>query len=366
MTCSAEVDQRVASGQHLFSIQHPPLFPASCQFIGGHRNLIRKLPGSLVAQHSAPRLIDAASVNLRSLSDQVFGFIGAGDPGSGVYESFPDVQMIAEESTAWPMVSRPTYLGGLGFGLKWDMGWMHDTLKYLSHDPIHRKFHHTQITFRMMYAFTENFLLPLSHDEVVHGKGSLIRKMPGNDAQKFANLRLLLAYQFAQSGKKLLFMGGEFGQDREWNHDSQLDWDLLDDRRHRGVALLIRDLNQLYRTNPAMHRFDESQEGFEWIDATDVDQSVVTFMRKGEAGEPPVVMVFNFTPISRAHYRIGVPHYTFWKEVINTDAEPYGGTGAGNMGGVAASPIGYHNHLFSLTLTLPPLSALFLTSADAS
>lgn len=275
-----------------------------------------------------------------------------------VYERFPDVQTIAEESTAWPMVSRPTYLGGLGFGLKWDMGWMHDTLKYLALDPVHRKYHHNQLTFRMLYAWTENYCLPLSHDEVVHGKGSLLGRMAGDPWQKFANLRLLLAYMFTQPGKKLLFMGGELGQWREWDHESSLDWHLLDYDTHRGVNHLLRDLNQLYRNAPALHILDCDPRGHEWIDANDSDTSVLTYLRWDQERQAPVVVACNFTPVPRHGYRIGVPRAGFWREVLNTDAGIYGGSGLGNLGGLATQDVPWHGRDHSLAVLLPPLAAV--------
>jgi 1,4-alpha-glucan branching enzyme len=276
-----------------------------------------------------------------------------------VYEVFPDTQTIAEESTAWPMVSRPLYVGGLGFGLKWDMGWMHDTLKYLGRDPVHRKFHHNEMTFRGMYAFTENFVLPLSHDEVVHGKGSLLGKMPGDHWRKLANLRLLYGYMWAQPGKKLLFMGGELAQYREWNHDASLDWHLLEDESHAGITRWLEDLNRLYREDPALHELDVSPDGFEWIDANDAENSVLSFIRRGKKGEP-VVAVFHFTPNPRDNYRIGVPGGGHWQEILNSDAERYGGSNRGNMGGVDAVPVPLHGRTHSLTLSLPPLGVVFL------
>ena len=278
-----------------------------------------------------------------------------------IYERFPDVQTIAEESTAWPMVSRPTYLGGLGFGLKWDMGWMHDTLKYLALDPVHRKYHHNQLTFRGLYAWSENYCLPLSHDEVVHGKGSLLARMAGDTWQKFANLRLLFAYMFTQPGKKLLFMGGEFAQWREWNHDSSLDWHLLGHDGHRGVSHLLRDLNELYRRHPALHTLDCDPRGHEWIDANDSDTSVLTYLRWDEERSSAVLVACNFTPVPRADYRIGVPRAGFWREVLNTDASIYGGSGLGNLGGVASQEIPWHGRAHSLAVQLPPLAAVIFT-----
>lgn len=276
-----------------------------------------------------------------------------------VYRHFPDVQTIAEESTAWPMVSRPTALGGLGFGLKWDMGWMHDTLEYFRRDPIYRKYHHNELTFRMLYAFSENFVLALSHDEVVHGKGSLWGKMPGDPWQKAAHLRLLFGYQFAQPGKKLLFMGAELGQPWEWNHEAALAWELLDDPLHRGVQRWVEDLNRLYRQEPALHELDCDPTGFEWIDANDSEQSVLSFLRKDRAGRV-VAVVCNFTPVPREGYRVGVPWPGRWAEVLNSDAREYGGSGWGNLGGVRTEPVPHHGRPYSLRLVLPPLAAVFL------
>jgi 1,4-alpha-glucan branching enzyme len=277
-----------------------------------------------------------------------------------VYHEFPDVQTYAEESTAWPQVSRPAHLGGLGFGFKWDMGWMHDTLKYLARDPIHRKHHHPQVTFRALYAFTENFILPLSHDEVVHGKGSLLGRMPGDEWRKFANLRLLLAYQWAQPGKKLLFMGGEFGQLNEWYHETSLDWHLVQDgNRHNGLQKLVGHLNWLYRHEPALHEGDSSPAGFEWVDADDADQSTLSFLRKSERTDDQILAVFNFTPAVRHNARVGVPRGGFWREILNTDAADYGGSGQGNQGGTEAIPFGWHFKEHSLMLTLPPLAAVY-------
>jgi len=277
-----------------------------------------------------------------------------------VYREYPDVQTFAEESTSWPLVSRPLYLGGLGFGFKWDMGWMHDTLHYMENDPIHRKFHHNELTFRTMYASSENFVLPLSHDEVVHMKGSLLAKMPGQDRDKFANLRLLYAWQHAQPGKKLLFMGGEFAQGREWNHEVSLDWHLLGIDRHQGVQRWVRDLNHLHREERALHVKDCAPDAFEWIDCGDAENSVVSLLRRGGEGDRPVVAVFNFTPVLRTNYRIGLPAGGLWLERLNSDATVYGGTGAGNLGGVRADSAPLHARPFSVSLTLPPLSALFL------
>ena len=276
-----------------------------------------------------------------------------------VYREYPDVQTIAEESTAWPMVSRPLYLGGLGFGMKWDMGWMHDTLQYFSRDPMFRAYHHNELTFRMVYAFTENFMLPLSHDEVVHGKGSMIRKMPGDQWQQFANLRVLYAYMFTQPGKKLLFMGGEFGQWSEWNHDSGLEWNLIDFHTHGGLQNLVADLNRLYRQEPALHEFDCDPAGFDWVDANDSVHSVLTFLRKSSGGDT-VLVACNFTPEPRHGYRVGVPAPGRWDEILNTDAERYGGTGQGNLGGVDTGPLAvpYHGRPHSIDIVIPPLGAV--------
>ncbi|MGH7764226.1 MAG: 1,4-alpha-glucan branching protein GlgB [Candidatus Dormibacteraceae bacterium] len=277
-----------------------------------------------------------------------------------VYKEQPDVQTVAEESTSWPQVSRPTYVGGLGFGMKWDMGWMHDMLAYMSQEPVHRKFHQQELTFRMLYAFTENFMLPLSHDEVVHGKGSLIAKMPGDDWQKFANLRLLYGYMYAQPGKKLIFMGGEFGQWHEWDHEQSLDWHLLDQPMHGGLRLWVGDLNRILREEKALHELDFEPAGFSWIDVTDADQSVLSLVRRGRQASDILVAIFNFTPVPRHNYQIGVPQAGHWRELVNSDAPLYGGSGQGNFGGVDAAPVAMHGHRHSLTLTLPPLAALFL------
>jgi 1,4-alpha-glucan branching enzyme len=275
-----------------------------------------------------------------------------------VYCHFPDVQTYAEESTAWPQVSRPTYVGGLGFGLKWDMGFMHDTLQYFARDPVHRKFHHGELTFRSLYAFTENFVLPYSHDEVVHGKGSLLQRMAGDPWQKLANLRLLLAYLYAQPGKKLLFMGSELGSDREWDHERSLDWHLRDYPDHLGLSALLTQLNRLYRSENALHLHDHDAEGIEWLDSHDSDQSVIAFVRHAE--QQRVVVVFNFTPVVRYAYRIGVDVPGEWSEVLNTDAREYGGSGQGNLGRVYAEAIPFHGKVQSLALTLPPLAAVWL------
>jgi 1,4-alpha-glucan branching enzyme len=279
-----------------------------------------------------------------------------------VYQYHPDVQTIAEESTDWPMVSRPSYVGGLGFGLKWDMGWMHDTLQYMAKDPVHRRFHQNDLTFRMLYAFHENFVLPLSHDEVVYGKGSLLDKMAGDDWQKFANLRALYGYMYAQPAKKMLFMGGEFAQRGEWVHDGSLDWDLLGMPAHAGMQHWVRDLNRFYRAEPALYEFDCEPSGFEWIDCGDADSSVLSLMRKGKSTPTLVLVVCNLTPVPRVGYRIGAPRGGFWREVLNSDAHEYGGSGMGNSGGVEAATPGHHGRPFSLSLTLPPLSVLFFAN----
>lgn len=277
-----------------------------------------------------------------------------------IYGDFPDVQTIAEESTAWPMVSRPTYLGGLGFGMKWNMGWMHDTLEYFSKDPIYRKYHHNLLTFSMWYAFSENFILPLSHDEVVHGKGSLYGKMPGNEWQKNANLRLLFGYMFAHPGKKLIFMGGEFGQWREWNHDESLEWHALEYPSHEGIRRWVRDLNRFYTSEKSLYELDFSHEGFEWIDFCDWENSIISFIRKGLTTDRIVLVVCNFTPVPRFNYRLGVPRNGAWKEVLNSDMIEYGGSGLKNSDIVYAEDIPYHGREFSVSLTLPPLSSIFL------
>ncbi len=279
------------------------------------------------------------------------------------YREHPGIQTFAEESTAWPMVSRPTYVGGLGFGMKWDMGWMHDTLAYFSQNPIHRQYHHNHLTFRMLYGFTENFVLPLSHDEVVHGKGSLIGKMPGDEWQKFANLRLLFGYMFAQPGKKLLFMGDEFGQVREWTHDASLEWHVLQYAFHRGVQFWVEQLNRVYREQPALHELDTDPAGFEWVDANDNQTSVLSFLRKGKSPTDTVLIVCNFTPVPRLEYRLGVPFGGYWREVLNSDAQDYAGSGMGNGGGVRAEYLPAHGRPHSLSMTLPPLGVLFLKPA---
>jgi 1,4-alpha-glucan branching enzyme len=279
-----------------------------------------------------------------------------------VYKVHPDVQTIAEESTAWPMVSRPTYIGGLGFGLKWDMGWMHDTLRYITREPVHRKYHHGELTFRLIYAFNENFVLPLSHDEVVHGKASLLSKMPGDDWQKFATLRLLYGYMYAQPGKKLLFMGGEIGQWHEWNHDTSLDWHLLQYDSHRGLQRWVEDLNRLYASEPALHELDYNPSGFAWVDCNSSDDSVLSFLRSGHTTGTILLAVCNFTPVVRYEYHLGVPRGGRWQEVLNGDAHEYGGSGVGNEGGVEATDLPSHGRPYSLFLTLPPLALVLLRS----
>lgn len=277
-----------------------------------------------------------------------------------VYRDYPDTQTIAEESTAWPMVTRPTYVGGLGFGMKWNMGWMHDTLDYFSKDPIFRKYHHNQLTFSIWYAFSENFLLPLSHDEVVHGKGSLIGKMPGDEWQRNANLRLLFGYMYGHPGKKLLFMGGEIGQWKEWNHEEGLEWFVLDYPFHRGIRDWVKDLNHLYRSEPALYELDFSPDGFEWVDFHDWQQSIISFLRKDKEGRQAILVVCNFTPVPRHNYLIGVPEKGLWKELLNSDSEFYCGSGMGNGGGAVTTSIPWNGRPYSLSLTLPPLSVLFL------
>jgi len=281
-----------------------------------------------------------------------------------VYRECPGAQTVAEESTAWPMVSRPTYVGGLGFGMKWDMGWMHDTLEYFRLDPVHRKYHHDKLTFRQLYASSENFVLPLSHDEVVHGKGSLLGKMPGDEWQRFANLRLLYAWMFAQPGKKLLFMGAELGQGREWTHEESLDWHLLQYPYHEGVRRWVADLNHTYAGHPALHRLDFDPRGFEWVDCSDLEDSVVSLLRKGDAGDRDVLAVFNFTPVPRRDYRVGVPRGGNWTEIANSDAPEYGGSGQGNLGGVSAAPVRHHGRPWSLNLVVPPLGAVFFLAPE--
>ncbi|MGE5238628.1 MAG: 1,4-alpha-glucan branching protein GlgB [Chloroflexota bacterium] len=276
-----------------------------------------------------------------------------------VYRACPGVQTIAEESTDWPMVSRPVYMGGLGFGMKWNMGWMHDTLEYFSKDPVYRKYDQNTLTFSLWYAFNENFLLPLSHDEVVYGKGSLLGKMNGDEWQRNANLRLLIGYMYAHPGKKLLFMGGEIGQVREWHHDESIEWDVLDHPFHRGIQRWVQDLNRLYRAEAPLFERDFAAEGFEWIDFHDSENSVLSFLRKAESTDDLILVVCNFTPVPRLNYRIGVPRGGVWEEVLNSDAKLYGGSGHGNFGGAEAVPVAAHGRYLSLSLTLPPLGVLF-------
>ncbi len=277
-----------------------------------------------------------------------------------VYDRYPHAMTVAEESTAWPMVSRPVHLGGLGFGYKWNMGWMNDTLRYMAHDPIHRRYHHDDLTFGLLYAFTENFILPLSHDEVVHGKGSLLSKMPGDRWQKFANLRAYLGFMYAHPGKKLLFMGGEFAQESEWSHDHSLDWHLLVEADHAGMQHLVRDLNHLYRQVPALHELDCEAEGFAWLDCHDQDDSVLSFLRRSADGSDAAVVVCNFTPIARQNYRVGVPFPGAYHEILNTDSTYYGGSDVGNAGCVEAEPVPAQGQPHSVSLTLPPLATLIL------
>lgn len=279
---------------------------------------------------------------------------------SRIAERHPGALTIAEESTAFPGVSRPVEDGGLGFHFKWNMGWMHDTLEYMSRDPIHRRHHHHQMTFGMVYAFSENFVLPLSHDEVVHGKGSLIGKMPGDKWQKFANLRAYYTFMWAHPGKKLLFMGGEFAQQREWNHDQSLDWHLLHDPMHAGIQLLVRQLNRVYRELPSLHELDCEPAGFEWIDSNDVENSVFSFVRRGRGDTKPVLVICNFTPTVRHGYRVGVPEPGRWRTILNSDDPSFGGSGIQNPDAIAAQPVSWHGRSHSIELDLPPLGALLL------
>jgi 1,4-alpha-glucan branching enzyme len=281
-----------------------------------------------------------------------------------VYRDHPDVQTFAEESTAWPMVSRPSYAGGLGFGLKWNMGWMHDTLEYFQLDPIHRRHHHGQISFSIWYAFSENFILPLSHDEVVHGKGALIGKMPGDEWQQFANLRLLYGYMWAHPGKKLLFMGCEFGQRREWQHDESLEWHVLQYPLHGGLQQWVGDLNHCYRGQPALYTQDFTPDGFAWVDFHDWEQSVLSFLRRGTEPDDILLVVCNFTPVPRHNYRVGVPRGGRWRELLNSDATTYGGSGVGNLGEIETAPVAAQGHYQSLSLVLPPLGVLYLKPVD--
>ena len=284
---------------------------------------------------------------------------------AAVYAQFPDVMTIAEESTAWPLVSRPVSQGGLGFGFKWNMGWMHDMLEYMSHDSVYRKHHHDRLTFSMLYAFSENYVLPLSHDEVVHMKGSLLDKMPGDDWQKFANLRLLYGYMYAHPGKKLLFMGSEIGQRAEWNHDRSIDWHLLDEDSHRGVQRLVGDLNRLYRQRTALYLTESEDRGFSWIDCADHDASVVSFLRTGRDPSESLLVVCHFTPVPRREYRLGVPRLGAWKELLNTDSTYYGGSDIGNRGCVEAEEVPFHRQPYSIRLTLPPLATVVFEPVDS-
>lgn len=309
-------------------------------------NYSRKPGEWLPNEHGGPENLEALAF-LRRLNETIYA------EGQGAIT-------IAEESTAWPMVSRPTYLGGLGFGYKWNLGWMHDTLRYMGKDPVHRRYHHNDITFGLLYAFTENFVLSLSHDEMVHGKGSLIDRMPGDIWQKFANLRLYYAFLYTQPGKKLLFMGSEFAQTVEWNHERGLEWNLLNEPMHLGVQRLVGDLNWLYQRQAALHQVDCEAEGFEWIDCDDVEQSIIAYIRRARDGNDYVAVVCNLTPVVRRNYRIGVPFGGRHHEILNTDAGEYGGSGVGNAGAVEAEPAPWHGKPYSLALTLPPLAVLVL------
>ena len=275
-----------------------------------------------------------------------------------VYGRFPGAVTIAEESTAFPGITRPTYLGGIGFGFKWDMGWMHDTLKYFGEDPVHRRYHHDKLTFRTLYKDTEHFVLPLSHDEVVHGKGSLLRKMPGDEWQRFANLRALLVDMWGQPGKKLLFMGAELGMWEEWSHDRELPWHQLSQPMPGGLARFVEDLGRVYRATPALWEGDHEADGFAWIDASDVESSVYSWIRR--AGDDVCVVVLNLTPVPRTAYRLGLPRAGRWTEILNSDSEFYGGSNLGNLGGIQAVEAGWHGQPASATLVLPPLSGLVL------
>ncbi|HEV2316141.1 MAG TPA: 1,4-alpha-glucan branching protein GlgB [Thermoplasmata archaeon] len=284
---------------------------------------------------------------------------------AALYDRFPGIQTVAEESTAWPMVSRPVSMGGLGFGYKWDMGWMHDTLEYLSNDPVHRRWHHAQLTFRQLYAYHENFILPLSHDEVVHLKGSLVARMPGDPWQRFANLRLLFGAMFGATAKKLLFMGGEFGQWHEWNHDASLDWHLLANPFHAGVRAWVRHLASLYRTTPALYRRDYDPGGFSWVEPDDAAQSVLSFLRYGPEGTEPVLVALNYTPLPRPEFRVGVPVAGPWKVVANSDDPAFGGSGWGARSARGTEPVGLHGHAQSIVLDLPPLAALYVSPGES-
>jgi 1,4-alpha-glucan branching enzyme len=310
----------------------------------------RKPGGWIPNQHGGRENLEAIEL-LRELNQVIAAF-------------HPDVQTIAEESTAWPKVSRPANDGGLGFKMKWDMGWMHDTLRYFKRTPVHRKHHHGELPFRMAYAFQENYVLALSHDEVVHGKGSLLARMPGDEWQKYGNLRLLFGYMFAQPGKKLLFMGDELAQGPEWNHESSVDWRLENQPFHRGVQKWVSDLNHAYQAESALHELDFRPEGFEWIDCQDAQNTTLSFIRRDRTGRELILAVFNFTPVVRRNYRVGVPCGGFWKELLNSDAKEYGGSGQGNYGGVQAETVLWHHRPCSLVLTLPPLAALFLRSPE--
>jgi 1,4-alpha-glucan branching enzyme len=277
-----------------------------------------------------------------------------------VHLQYPGVLTVAEESTAWPSVSRPTYVGGLGFSLKWNMGWMNDTLSYMRHDPVHRKYHHDELTFSLIYAFTENFVLPLSHDEVVHGKGSLLDQAPGDLWQKFANLRLLYGYMWTHPGKKLLFMGSDFGQWNEWHYDTSLQWDLLKWESHQGLQKLVADLNHLVRREPALHELDFEGGGFEWIDCHNYGDSTLSYLRRAKNRQDYLLIACNFTPVPRQKFRLGVPEACWFQEIFNTDSVYYAGSNMGNAPGVQAEPVASHGRPCSLELTLPPLAAIVL------
>jgi 1,4-alpha-glucan branching enzyme len=278
-----------------------------------------------------------------------------------VYREHSGVQTFAEESTAWPMVSRPTDAGGLGFGAKWDMGWMHDTLQHLRREPIHRRYHHGELTFRQVYAYSENFVLPLSHDEVVHGKGSLLGKMPGDDWQRFATVRLLLGYQWALPGKELLFMGDELAQPGEWDHDASVPWELADEPTHAGVVRWVRDLNALMREEPALHALDVEPAGFEWIEAGDAEGGTLAFLRRAPEPHRPVAVALNLTPMAHERYRLGLPAAGLWREALNSDAAIYGGSGMGNLGRVRAEALPWHGREHSARIVLPPLACVIFT-----
>jgi 1,4-alpha-glucan branching enzyme len=280
-----------------------------------------------------------------------------------VYREYPDVQTIAEETTSWPMVSRPVYAGGLGFGMKWNLGWVHDTLAYFAQDPVFRKYHHGNLTLSLLYAFSENFVLALPHDEMAHGKGALVARMPGDEWQQFSNVRLLLGYMWSQPGKKLLFMGTEFGQADAWQSDQSLDWQSMAQPLHGGLMAWVRDLNRLYRSERALHQGDFSSQGFEWIDCHDFESSIVSFMRRDQRNEDNIIVVCNMAPMPRQNYIVGVPRGGFWQELLNSDAPIYGGSGMGNFGGVRAAPIAAHGRYHSLTIDLPPLGVVIMKSA---